>query len=500
MKYSKLIISAAIIAATSTCQAQETTINVNVDGLENGTDAILFRMENKGGTRVKAAPIVDGKLNFTYHCDSITPNTSFNIVLLKGQSSSPQKVIYVKENTQSVVTGSGSNPKIWNVSSQHPFQEFENQMDNITKEEYIALNRINGCMDTVSSMEGRKKVFQLRDELYDKIDDKQLALLETMPVTDYYINKLASHTITLIEEDNPELRAKCEKMFNRFSDSQKKSLIGKKIELNLYGKTPTIGDKIIDYDLYDINDKVHHLSDYKGKWLLIDFYTYYCGPCRMIAPMLQYFYSKNGGTDFEIISISQDTKKDFEALVKNEKNNNPAFYDKDLDKGIFALYRIYGYPTFYCVSPDGIIQDHFFGVDMGKITKFLSNSKNFNKPEIKRSKNSVIINNPVSKNNQGGLIVESVEMYKDSTVLNCISMFGNYSIGSSSVLKYENGTKTCKITSSSIGYDNFKYVPMGELGRCRLTFEPLPLNTKEFDYIEGDCETCFRIEGIKTIE
>ena len=79
-------------------------------------------------------------------------------------------------------------------------------------------------------------------------------------------------------------------------------------------------------------------------------------------------------------------------------------------------------------------------------------------------------------------------------------MFGNYSIGSSSVLKYENGTKTCKITNSSIGYDNFKYVPMGELGRCRLTFEPLPLNTKEFDYIEGDCETCFRIEGIKTIE
>ena len=50
---------------------------------------------------------------------------------------------------------------------------------------------------------------------------------------------------------------------------------------------------------------------------------------------------------------------------------------------------------------------------------------------------------------------------------------------------------------SNISTDNYTQVPFGEVGHCHLTFEPLPKGTKQFDFIEGDCENCFRVMGVK---
>jgi hypothetical protein len=62
---------------------------------------------------------------------------------------------------------------------------------------------------------------------------------------------------------------------------------------------------------------------------------------------------------------------------------------------------------------------------------------------------------------------------------------------------FSNGKCISKITKSSIGYDKYVSAPLGEVGHCHLTFEPLPKGTKQFDFIEGDCENCFRVIGVK---
>jgi hypothetical protein len=43
-------------------------------------------------------------------------------------------------------------------------------------------------------------------------------------------------------------------------------------------------------------------------------------------------------------------------------------------------------------------------------------------------------------------------------------------------------------------------VPMGELGHCRLTFEPLPSGTVLFDFIESQNDTAFRVIGLNVAE
>ena len=494
----KILFAAAAIAAMSACQEQETTIKVDVDGLEDGSVVNLYRMEGKSGDLAQADIVKGGKVSYIFRCDSLSPNTHYDIVIFKGDNNTTNKNIYVKEHTQSTVSGSGNNPKSWKVESKHPKQDYENTMDELAKEEYIEITRLVNCMDTAKTQESRRKLNALINQEYSKITDKTFAAMETMPVTDDYIEEIGNRVGGLINRPNPALQAKFEKLFNRLSDEQKASPIGRKIDLALHGETPTVGDKIIDYDLYDLNGNVHHLSDYKGKWLLIDFCTYFCGVCQMSAPLMNYLYSKNGGTDFEFITISQDEAKDFETMIREGEIKNPAFYDKDGDKGIFALYRIAGWPTFYCVSPDGIIQDHFFGLLPDLIQNFLANSKNFNKPDVKRDGGVVTVSNPISEHNNNWMMLESYELHKDSTVLNFVYVTpGSFSIGGGSVLKYNDGKKSCKAISSSIGFDKFVNNPFKETARVRVSFEPLPKDVKEFDYIEGDCEQCFRIKGIK---
>ena len=96
-----------------------------------------------------------------------------------------------------------------------------------------------------------------------------------------------------------------------------------------------------------------------------------------------------------------------------------------------------------------------------------------------------------------GLWLESVELYKDSTVLNVSSVY--YSINEGTTLRCNNGKTTCELISSSIGLNTFTDFNAGMMP-CRLTFKPLPKVIKEFDFIEGDCPSCFRLEGIKLAE
>ncbi len=124
-------------------------------------------------------------------------------------------------------------------------------------------------------------------------------------------------------------------------------------------KRAEVGQKFTDFKSKDINDKEVALSDYigKGKYVLIDFWASWCGPCRGEIPHLKAAYEKFASKGFEIIGVSLDDKK--EAWLKGIKSLGitwPQISDlKGWKSEGATVYGIRAIPTTLLVDPNGMI-------------------------------------------------------------------------------------------------------------------------------------------------
>ena len=496
----KIYLAALSIAAMSSCQQKgETTIEVNLTDIPEEYDVNLSRIEGRGGQTVFFDTTRSTTRKFSFKCDSITENTHFNLMIKKGNYEfyTSSKEVFVQDGYTTTVTGSGIFPSMWTVKSKNPHQDFNDKLNASSKDLFKQVDELKLAARKSTSDEERDKINDQIEEIYDQITERNFETMMTLPVDDYLMEELGDRIGGIIYEGkDSKSYGKVEALYNRLPDEYKNSKIGKAVNYALYGKNPAVGDQINDYDLYDINGNVHHLADYKGKWLLLDFSSYYCGPCRMFDASVKYFYERGISKDFEIITMTADTQGQFAEMVNAEKPNHPLFNDRDGRTGLFAINKIAATPTFYVVNPDGVIEDIFMGVYMDKIIKVMKDH-GFAAPEIKSENGATIITNPAFADINGSFLIDKAEIYKDSVVLNCTyPSYGGYKVVKETGL-FVNGKCVSKLTGSNISNDDYTQVPFGEVGHCRLTFEPLPKGIKTVDFIEGDCQNCFRVMGLK---
>jgi len=99
------------------------------------------------------------------------------------------------------------------------------------------------------------------------------------------------------------------------------------------------------------------LADLKGKYVYIDVWATWCGPCREQIPHLQKVDHDYEGKNIEFVSISIDTKRDYEKWKKMVAEKSlggiQLVADKDWKSDFVKAYHIDGIPRFILVDPQG---------------------------------------------------------------------------------------------------------------------------------------------------
>lgn len=122
------------------------------------------------------------------------------------------------------------------------------------------------------------------------------------------------------------------------------------------------------YNQMDTNKKIA-LSDFKGKYILIDFWASWCPPCRAAVPFLKDAYAKYKTQGFEILGVSLDKNEAaWKKSVIDKEMNWPQTRTSDEGTSITKLYSFNTIPYFVLVDPQGyIVAKGFKATDINQI-------------------------------------------------------------------------------------------------------------------------------------
>ena len=149
-------------------------------------------------------------------------------------------------------------------------------------------------------------------------------------------------------------------LYQKLTPALKSTDFGKHLgtRLNSVAKT-AIGAVAPDFTQNDPKDKPIKLSDFRGKYVLIDFWASWCGPCRKENPFVVKAYSQFKNKNFEILGVSLDNPGAKTAWVNAIEKDNltwPQVSDlKGFNNDVAALYGVESIPQNYLIDPKGVI-------------------------------------------------------------------------------------------------------------------------------------------------
>lgn len=362
---------------TASPAAASYTIEGNITGLTDGTAVKLV----PGATHSSELPVAetalkDGKFTFS---GKLNESRFFYVVFGKSKGNISVMVENSKINISAAGTVSDKEGEwisfkdvVITGSKSHDYYKketaFKDDLDKDYKAYHVGIDELSNKVGKARK-EGNKKVL---DSLYSTEQWKTFEAAEKA-----FFTKVEKTTLDLIAKHKttwwgpffmmtnfsyftPDQKP----LYDQFSDAAKKSYYGQILDKDLNPKS-LIGTSIANFSLKDKDGKPYQAKDIVGrkKYILVDFWASWCGPCRKEIPNLKTAYAEYGEKGFEILSISID--KDEKAWQKALGQENMQWHNLLDDDKVSKAFNVKAIPATYLVDSKGvIIGDNLRGAEL----------------------------------------------------------------------------------------------------------------------------------------
>lgn len=371
MNMKTMLLSVILLFASCTPKHNEVRIEGQLNDVDDGMVIQLFSNEGGVGECLMCDTIIDGKFKFVY-----TPEDdklrNVMIVLHSDNFPSMPLDLWVKKGCDVSITGKDRYIFTWDVKSNLNEQKFRQKLIKSSLSEWKEVQRLSiekNKYYRAYAMERNQRMKTIADSLSKMRDDIQFNIIykriaKIMLESDInaaWLKQLEGLARMLSYEKDIPIRTELQQLYDMLDEEQKKSEIGTSVYIALNPPTVAVkGDDAPDSDIYDIKGNIHHISDFRGKFILLDFWSDGCAPCIMAQPELKAI-SEEYKDKLEVVSLNMQDKKAWKKVSEKYPISWHNWNDLKGFNGLGAFYGVRGIPHFVMISPDGKILDGWSG-------------------------------------------------------------------------------------------------------------------------------------------
>jgi peroxiredoxin len=143
------------------------------------------------------------------------------------------------------------------------------------------------------------------------------------------------------------------------ADVEKNQIVLREHEAKEYKRLELyIGKEFPDFTFSDFDGKKHKFLEYRGKYVLLDIWGFWCPPCRKELPYIREAHKRFRNRNLEVIGLNTDADYTIDSMKKSLKEHSMIWTQAKFESVVEFLrvgLRISSFPTTFLISPEGKI-------------------------------------------------------------------------------------------------------------------------------------------------